>query len=86
MDTSVAEPVEPNLVETWSWSRNYLINKYLLQSVRRMLGRRKSNFYVYSIGMVLLLSKIFKCPYMAGAGAGAEIRDKGGAGVAAENK
>ena len=51
-----------------------------------MLGRRKSNFYVYSIGMVLLLSKIFKCPYMAGAGAGAEIRDKGGAGVAAENK
>ena len=28
----------------------------------------------------------FKCPYMAGAGAGAEIRDKGGAGVAAENK
>ena len=33
--SSVAEPesVEPNLFETWSQSRSYLFNKYLLQSV-----------------------------------------------------
>ena len=33
----VAE-AEPKLFETWSPSRNYLFNKYLLQSVWRMLG------------------------------------------------
>ena len=31
------EPVEPNLVENWSRSRNYLLNKYLLSSGWRML-------------------------------------------------
>ena len=38
---SVAEPEsEPKLFETWSrnQSRNYFLNKYLLQSVWRMLG------------------------------------------------
>ena len=34
--------------------------------------------------MILLLFNSFKWQYMAGAGAGAEIRDKGGTG--AENK
>ena len=39
-----AEPVESKLFETWSQSqshsrsRNYLFNKYFLQSVWRMLG------------------------------------------------
>ena len=32
------EPVEPKLFEIWSRSRNYHFNKYLLQSVWRMLG------------------------------------------------
>ena len=36
--TSVAEPVEPKLFDTWSRSRNYLFHEYLLQSVLRMLG------------------------------------------------
>ena len=35
---SVPEPVEPKLFETWSRSRNYLFDKYLLESGLRMLG------------------------------------------------
>ena len=36
--------------------------------------------------MVILLLYSFKWQNMAGAGAGADIMDKGGAGVGAENK
>ena len=37
----------PKLFETWSLSRNYLFNKYLLQSVLRMLGWRKAFIETY---------------------------------------
>ena len=43
------EPVEPKLFETWSRSWNYLFNKYLLQSVWRMLGWRKTSIATYGI-------------------------------------
>ena len=45
--SSVAEPqpVAPKLFEIWS--RNCLFNKYLLQSLWRMLGWRKTNFYLH---------------------------------------
>ena len=36
--SSVAEPVEKKLQETWCRSRNYLLNKYLLQSSWNILG------------------------------------------------
>ena len=71
--------MEPKLFEALnqSRSRNYCINKYLLQSVWRML-------------VLLCYRTVLSDNYMAGAGAGAgagaEIRDKGGAGVGAENK
>ena len=82
-------PVLPKIFEIWSRSRNYLFNKYLLHSVWRMLGRRKTylyKLYYTSIGMVpvLLLSNSFKGKYVAGAGEGAKMRGKGGAG--AKNK
>ena len=38
---------EPKLFDIWSRSRNYLFNKYLLQSVWSMLGSRKTNFYLH---------------------------------------
>ena len=41
------EPVEPTLFEIWSRSRNDLLNKYLLQTVWRIIGRRKTNFYLH---------------------------------------
>ena len=51
--TIVSEPeselVEPKLFETWSRnrSRNYILNKYLLQSVWRMLELKKTHFYLH---------------------------------------
>ena len=39
-----------------------------------------------SMAMVLLLYNSFTWQYMTGDGAGAKIRDKGGAGAEAENK
>ena len=54
--SSVSEPVEQKLFEIWSRSRNYRFDKYLLQSGWRMLGWRKTNFYLpTSFGMVLVL-------------------------------
>ena len=57
------------------------LNKHFLQSVWRMLGQRKANFYHSSI--VLLLKNSFMWQYIAvaGAGAGAEIIDKVRAGA-----
>ena len=45
---SIAEKVVPKLFEIWS--RNYLFNKYLLQSVWRMPGWRKTNCYLHWYG------------------------------------
>ena len=39
--------MEPTLFEIWSRSRNDLLNKYLLQTVWRIIGRRKTNFYLH---------------------------------------
>ena len=50
--SSVAEP-EQKLFETRSRSRIYLLNKYLLQSVWRMLGWRKTNSYLHCYRTVL---------------------------------
>ena len=58
--TSVAEPVEPKLFETWCRrrSRNYLPNKYLLQSVLRMLGWRKTSIKTHSYGTYFCYSTV----------------------------
>ena len=40
---------------TWSRSQNYPYNKYFLQSVWRMLGRRNANFYLYQYGPTFIL-------------------------------
>ena len=57
---SEPEPVDPKLFEIWSRSRNYLFNKYVLQSVWRMQGWRKTSietyflwyrYYCYSTGL-----------------------------------
>ena len=47
----LAEPEKPKLFEIWS--RNYLFNKYLLQSVWRMLGWRKTSVETYYFWSVL---------------------------------
>ena len=70
-----------------SQSRNYLFYKYFLQSDLRMLGWRKPSIDTYDYFLwhfYYIVMNSFKWQYMAGAGAGAEIIDKSGAG--AENK
>ena len=44
---SVAEPVEPKLFGDLELEPKINLNKHFLQSVWRMLGRRKANFYLY---------------------------------------
>ena len=75
-----------NYYETWSRSRNYLCNKYFLQSVWSMLGRRKANFchyYVVYSMQYYYIQNSFKWQYIAvaGTGAGSKIMDKGGPGA-----
>ena len=71
--------MEPKLFEALnqSRSRNYCINKYLLQSVWRML---------VLLCYRTVLSDSIWLELELELEAGAEIRDKGGAGVGAENK
>ena len=65
---SVAEPeskpVEPKLFETWSrnWSRsrNDIFNKNVLQSVWRMLGRKKNSIEACSL-WYYCYSKVIIC-------------------------
>ena len=54
---SVAEPeqVEPKLFQIWNRSQNYPFNKYLLQSVRRILLYDEEKLISSFIGIVLLL-------------------------------
>ena len=44
---NVAEPVEPKLFGDLEPEPKINLNKHFLQSVWRMLGRRKANFYLY---------------------------------------
>ena len=84
---SVAEPVELKLFEDLEPEPEINLNKHSLHSVWQMLGQRKAHLYSsISIVLLLLLLNSFKRQYMAvaGAGAGAEMMDKVGAG--AENK
>ena len=60
------------------------LNKYILQSVWILLGWRKASIEACLLCYYWYITYSFKFQYMAVAGAGAEIRDKGGAG--AENK
>ena len=52
---SVAEPVELKLFENWSRSRNYLFYIYLLRSVLRMFGWRKTWLRPISFGTTVIV-------------------------------
>ena len=53
----------PKFFEIWSRNRNCLLNKYLLQSIWRMLGCGK-NLHLDIFLMVLLLYYSFKWQYV----------------------
>ena len=49
------EPVEPTLFGDLEPEPKINLKKYVLQSVWRMLGRRKANFYPYYCSIALML-------------------------------
>ena len=83
--------MEPKLFETWSQSRSQQdLFKQIFPLVSFEDARMKKNLHwdilVITYGTTNTVCYSFKWQYMAGAGAGTEIMDEGGAGARAENK